>query len=46
MTRRPAYLGVFAVILSCLMSMTSSVTADVVPGDVIDSSNWQRREIS
>ena len=44
MTRRPAYVGVFAVTLSCLMSMTSTVTADVVPGDVIDSSNWQKAE--
>jgi len=44
MTKRPAYLGVFVVILSCLLSMTSTVTADVVPGDVIDSSNWKKAE--
>ena len=44
MTRRPMYLPVFLVSLSCLVSMTSTVTADVVPGDVIDSSNWQKAE--
>lgn len=44
MTRRPTYLRVFLVSLLCLVSVTSTVTADVVPGDVIDSSNWQKAE--
>jgi len=44
MTRRRVYMRVFLVSLSCLVSMTSTVTADVVPGDVIDSSNWQKAE--
>jgi len=44
MTRRWVYMRVFLVSLSCLVSMTSTVAADVVPGDVIDSSNWQKAE--
>lgn len=44
MTRRPTYLLAALVSLLCLVSMISTVTADVVPGDVIDSSNWQKAE--
>lgn len=44
MSRISVCVGAFLMGLLCLLSMTSTTSADVVPGDVIDSSNWQKAE--
>ena len=44
MSRISGYLGVFLIAFACWSWWVPSACADVVPGDVIDSSNWQKAE--
>jgi hypothetical protein len=41
---RDKYLGVFLVTFWIVLSMSASLSADVMPGDVIDKTNWQKAE--
>ncbi len=44
MSRIAGCLGVFLISLACGLWSVSTACADVVPGDVIDGSNWQKAE--
>ena len=37
-------LGIFLICFSLLLCLTPPANADVVPGDVIDKTNWQKVE--
>jgi len=44
MSRISGWMGVFLIASACWSWVVPSACADVVPGDVIDSSNWQKAE--
>ena len=44
MSRISGGLSIFLTSLSCILMFTPAASADVAPGDVIDSSNWQKAE--